>query len=82
MGRGGIAPPFVSALDEGEWSASRPDRFISGTYCICGWVGPRVNLNAVEYSKISYSCRESNPDLPVRSTSLYRQSYSGSYIHT
>jgi hypothetical protein len=27
-GSGDIAPPFlISALDEGEWSASRPSRF-------------------------------------------------------
>jgi hypothetical protein len=30
-GSGGIALPFLtSALDGGEWSASRPGRFISG----------------------------------------------------
>jgi hypothetical protein len=28
-GSGGIAPPFLtSALDEDEWSAPRPDRFV------------------------------------------------------
>jgi hypothetical protein len=30
-GSGGIAPPFLtSVIDEGVWSASRPDRFIAG----------------------------------------------------
>jgi hypothetical protein len=30
-GSGGIAPPFlISALDGGEWSASRPGRFNAG----------------------------------------------------
>jgi hypothetical protein len=30
-GSGGIAPPFLtSALDGGEWSASRPGRYIPG----------------------------------------------------
>jgi hypothetical protein len=30
-GSGGIAPPFlISALDGGEWSASRPYHFTSG----------------------------------------------------
>jgi hypothetical protein len=48
-GSGGIAPPFLtSALDGGEWSASRSGRFItrerppplSGTHWIGGRVGP------------------------------------------
>jgi hypothetical protein len=40
-----MAPPsLTSALDEGEWSASRPGRFTPGekvhsTHCIGGWVG-------------------------------------------
>jgi hypothetical protein len=30
-GSGGRAPPFLTrALDEGEWSASRPSRFTPG----------------------------------------------------
>jgi hypothetical protein len=43
---GGIAPPFLtSALDEGEWSASRSCRFTPGeralgTHYIGGWVDP------------------------------------------
>jgi hypothetical protein len=54
MGSGGIAPPFLtSALDGGEWSASRLGHFIPGerapgTHCIGGWVGPRAGLYAVE----------------------------------
>jgi hypothetical protein len=41
-----------SALDGGEWSASRPGRFTPrerapGTHCIGGWVGPRAVLEAV-----------------------------------
>jgi hypothetical protein len=37
---------LTSALDGGEWSASRPDRALapggrtSGTHCTGGWVGP------------------------------------------
>jgi hypothetical protein len=44
-GSGGIAPPFLtSALDGGEWSASRPYRFTPGerapgTHWIGGWLG-------------------------------------------
>jgi hypothetical protein len=71
-GSGGIALPFLtSALDGGEWSASRPCRFnpgerASGTHWIGGWVGPRVRLDAVEKRKILH-CRESNPGRPARS---------------
>jgi hypothetical protein len=41
MGSGGIAPPFLtSALDGGEWSASRPGRFTSGEIAAdTHWVG-------------------------------------------
>jgi hypothetical protein len=48
------APPFLtSALDEGEWSASRPCRFnprerAPSTHWIGGWVNPRAGLDAVE----------------------------------
>jgi hypothetical protein len=42
-----------SALDGGEWSASRPDRFTPGeiapgTHWIGGWVGPRAGLDDME----------------------------------
>jgi len=53
-GSEGTAPRILdlSALDGGEWSASRPDRFTArerapGTHCIRGWVGPRAVLEAV-----------------------------------
>jgi len=43
---------FTLALDGGEWSASRPGRFIPkerapGTHWIGGWVGPRAVLDAM-----------------------------------
>jgi hypothetical protein len=42
------ASPFlISTLDDSEWSASRPCRFIPGTHGIGGWVGPRADLEAV-----------------------------------
>jgi hypothetical protein len=49
---------------EWRWAASRLDHFTSGERahgkrCRVGWVGPRVGLNAVDWSKIS--CRSSSP---------------------
>jgi hypothetical protein len=43
---------LTSALDGGEWPASRPGRFTPrerapGTHWIGGWVGPRAGLDAV-----------------------------------
>jgi len=43
---------LTSALDGGEWSASRPGRFTlkeraPGIHWIGGWVGPRAVLDAV-----------------------------------
>jgi hypothetical protein len=81
---GDIAPSFLtSALDGGEWSASRPCRFTSnerapGNYWIWGWVGPRVGLDAVEKRKISFPCQKATPGCQARSPSLYRLGYPGS----
>jgi hypothetical protein len=74
-GSGGIAPPFsTSALDGGEWSASRPGRFIPGeiapsTLWIGGWVDPTVGIDDVEKREM-LPCRESNSGHPARSPSL------------
>jgi hypothetical protein len=43
---------LTMVLDGGEWSASRPSRFIPregapGTHWIGGWVGPRAVLDMV-----------------------------------
>jgi len=35
---------LISTLDRGEWSASRPGRFIPGTHWIGEWVSPRAGL--------------------------------------
>jgi hypothetical protein len=56
----------TSALDGGEWLASRPGRFTarprsSGTHWIRGWVSPRAVLHAVVRRKIPSPLRESNP---------------------
>jgi hypothetical protein len=53
-GSGGIALPFLtSALDKGEWSASRSGSFTvgeraPGAHWIGGWVGPRAGLDAAD----------------------------------
>jgi hypothetical protein len=71
-----MVPRFLtSALDGGEWSASRlchftPGERAPGTHWI-GWIDLiRVDLDAVKKRKI-FHCRESNPSSP----SLYRLSY-------
>jgi hypothetical protein len=56
-GSGGMAPTFLtSALDGGEWSASRLCCFTTGetalrTYGTGAWVGPRVGLHVMEETK-------------------------------
>jgi hypothetical protein len=56
-GSGGIASiVLASALDGGEWSASRPCRFTPtdigpGTRWIGGWLGPRARLDATKKKK-------------------------------
>jgi hypothetical protein len=61
---------LTSALDGGEWSASRPGRFIPreripGTHWIGGWVGPRAVLDAVVKRKIPSPRRELNPGTSI-----------------
>jgi hypothetical protein len=61
---------LTSALDGGEWSASRPGRslpreMIPSTYWTGGWVDVRVGLNEEATGKILCLCRGSNPDRPV-----------------
>jgi hypothetical protein len=67
-GSGGIYPRIhTSALDGGEWSASRRGRFIAkeraspGTHWIGGFVGPGTGLDAVVERKIPSPCRDWNP---------------------
>jgi hypothetical protein len=60
----------TSALDGGEWSASRPGRAITPgertprTHCTGGWVGPRAGLDTEDTGKILCPRRGSNPDSP------------------
>jgi hypothetical protein len=61
---------LTSALDGGEWSASRPCHFTPkerapGIHWIGGWVDPRAVLDAVVKRKIPSSRRESNPRTPI-----------------
>jgi hypothetical protein len=61
---------LTSALNGGEWSASRPCRFTpkeraTGTHWIGGWVGPRAVLDAVVKRKIPSPRRESNSKTPI-----------------
>jgi hypothetical protein len=71
---------LTSALEGGEWSASRPGRALTpgkeppGTHCTGGWVGPRAGLDAEVRGKILCLCRGSNPGSTVRSQTLYRLS--------
>jgi hypothetical protein len=61
----------TSALDGGEWSASRPSCAFTprertpGTHWTGGWVSPRASLDTEATGKILCLHRESNPDRPV-----------------
>jgi hypothetical protein len=64
---------LTSALDGGEWSASRPGSFTPrerapGTHWIGGWVGPEVGLDTVVKRKFPVPARTRAPDIPARST--------------
>jgi hypothetical protein len=75
---------WTSALIGGEWSASRPGRFITGerasdTHWIGGWVDPRTGLDDVERRKfLLLPGLEFRPlDRPSSSQLLYRLRYPG-----
>jgi hypothetical protein len=61
---------LTSALDGGEWLASRPSRFspterTPGTHWVGGWAGPRAILDAVVKRKIPSPRPESNLGAPI-----------------
>jgi hypothetical protein len=61
---------LTSALDWGEWSASRTGRFTlrkraPGAHWIGDWVGSRAVLDAVVKRKIPSPRKESNPRTPI-----------------
>jgi hypothetical protein len=73
---GGVAAPqfLTSALDGGEWSASRPWLFTPrwkapDTNLLWGWLGPRLGLNAVEETKILHCAARRYTDWAI--TTLY-----------
>jgi hypothetical protein len=60
----------TSAIDGGEWSASRPIALYPqgkdpGTHCTGGWVGPRAGLDTGYGDKSSRLLRGSKLDRPV-----------------
>jgi hypothetical protein len=59
---------MTAALEGGEWLAARER---PGTHCIGGWVGPVPVWTGGK----SRPHRDSIPDRPARSQSLYRLSY-------
>jgi hypothetical protein len=61
---------LTSAVDGGEWSASRSGHFTPkergrGTHSIGGWVGPRAVLDAMVKRKIPRLRRKSNSRTPI-----------------
>jgi hypothetical protein len=75
------APGFwTSALDGGEWSASRPGHALDpekgppGTHCTGGWVGPRAGLDTEARGKFLSplpGIEPRSPGHPVRSQTLH-----------
>jgi hypothetical protein len=85
-GGGGIVAPFLtSALDGGEWSASRPCCFTPAT----DWTGGVLASDSawkLWRREKSCSCQDSKPGRPARSRPLYRllfpQTNPFNYIYT
>jgi hypothetical protein len=64
---------LTSALEGGEWSASRPGRFTPRerspvTHWIGGWVGPKAIMDEVVKRNIPSPRRESNPRTQIVQT--------------
>jgi hypothetical protein len=71
---------MTSALDGGEWSASRPGRAFTpgestpGTHWTGGWVGPRAGLDTEDRGKNPLplpGIEPRSPGRPARSQTLY-----------
>jgi hypothetical protein len=52
-------------------AALPPMERATGTHWMGDWVGPRAGLDTVSKRKVPSPRRESNPDRPARSQSLY-----------
>jgi hypothetical protein len=59
---------MTSALDGGEWSASRPGRFTlkeraPGTHWIGGWVGPQLHVcgNSFSENEVGFTKQLNDP---------------------
>ena len=67
---------MTAALEGGEWSAACPGRTLPPerpvARCTGGWVGPRAGLDGRGKSRPH---RDSIPDCPAHSNSLYRLTY-------
>jgi hypothetical protein len=77
---------FSSALDGGEWSASRPGRALPPgkgppvpIVQEAGWAPEPVWTQRLE-EKSSCLCRGSNPSCPVRRQTIYWLSYRGGFV--
>jgi len=72
-----------SALDGGEWSASRPGRSLApgkgppGAHCTGGWVGPRAGLDRGRRKNPLFlpGIKPRSPGRPARIQTLYCLSY-------
>jgi hypothetical protein len=67
---------LTSALNGGEWSASRPGRVYPRkmtpcTHCIGGWVGLRAGLDTEARGKNPLPLPASNPSRPVCSQTVH-----------
>jgi hypothetical protein len=70
---------LTSALDGGEWSASRPGRALAPwqgppVHCTGGWVGPTAGMDTEARGKILSPLPGTEPRLPcrpARSQTLY-----------
>jgi hypothetical protein len=78
---------LTSALVEGEWSASRPDRFTlweraPSTHWIGDWMGSRAGLDDVEKKKNLAPTETRTPTFGrlARCQSLYRLRYASSFF--
>jgi hypothetical protein len=86
MRRGSRAPLLPLALDGGQWSASRSDRFTSGerapgTHWIGGWVDPRTGVDEVEKILDLTGTQNSDPSVVQLVASHYTDCANPAHIY-